>query len=118
VEALVGAASVVTRKKPKQPSDRFLSEVNRMATEIGAVFTKHAIERLWERNISPWRVPAVLHDPDRTDTVTHKGKEYKRFIKRIYGRQVYVTFAEEGKRKIIVSVAWRGPNKTIPEDAI
>jgi len=117
VEALVGAREL-TRKKPKKPSERFVDEVKRMAKEIGVAFTDHAIDRLWERNISPWRVPAVLHDPDRKDTVIHHGKKYQRYIKRVYGRQVYVTFAEAGNSKVIVSVAWRGPNKTIAENAI
>ncbi len=108
----------MTRKKSIKPSDRFVQSVRKMAKEIGVVFTDHAIERLWGRNIAPWRVPSVLHDPDREDTVTNKGKIYKRYIKKVFGRQVYITFAEEGKLKIIISVAWRGLGKKIPENAI
>ena len=106
------------KRKPKKPSPRFVDSVKKMAKEIGVVFTDHAIERLWGRNIAPWRVPSVLHDPDRKDTVTHKGKKYERYIKKIYGRQVYVTFAAEGRLKVIISVAWRGVGKQIPENAI
>lgn len=109
----------MTRKaKPKKPSDRFVQSVRKMAKEIGVVFTDHAIERLWGRNIAVWRVPSVLQDPDREDTVVHNGKTYKRYIKKVYGRQVYVTFAEENKLKIIISVAWRGLGKKIQENAI
>ena len=108
----------MTRKKSKKPSDRFVASVTKMAKEMGVVFTDHAIERLWGRNIDPWRVPSVLHDPDRKDTVVHRGKEYQRYIKKIFGRQVYVTFAEEGRLKVIISVAWRGLGKKIPENAI
>ena len=119
MEALVATPRMVKGKtKPKEPSERFVNGVHKIAKEIGVAFTDHAISRLWVRGIAPWRVPSVLHDPDRKDTVTHKGKVYQRYIKRIYGRQVYVTFAEEGKMKVIISVAWRGPNKPIPEDAI
>ena len=106
------------KKKPKKPSDRFVESVEKMAKEIGVVFTDHAIDRLWGRNIAPWRVPSVLHDPDRMDTVIHKGREYERYIKKIFGRQVYVTFRQEGKLKVIISVAWRGLGQTIPENAI
>ena len=75
------------------------------------IFTDHAIYRMYTRRVHVAKVLMTIDNPDR-EMDSDKGERYRRLIKGIGKRTVYVSIVREmgpdGKRKIVViSVAWR-----------
>ena len=64
------------------------------------VYTKHAKQRILERDISEQEIKTVLEFPDYTISYENK----KKSIKRIHDREITVIFADKNDYIIIITV--------------
>lgn len=111
----------------KVPPKHYIEKCRKMGGEMAqkdgsnmVIFTDHAIERCYNRRISPWKALMVVDNPDqRLDDQRIGRRDYERYVKTIGFRKVYVSLIREPKVIdgenveviVLTSVAWRARGK-------
>ena len=108
----------------REPSVRYVESVRKLGREMKrkdgtgeVVFTDHAIIRMYNKRVHVAKVLMTVDNPDKV-LESEVGERYKRLIKDIGQRTVYVsvvpeeesvdkTTGEKTKKVVVISVAWR-----------
>ena len=110
-------------EKGRSPPERYTESVRKLGQEMQrkdgtgeVVFTDHAVWRMYNRRVHVAKVLMTVDNPDR-EMDSEEGPRYRRLLKNIGCRTVYVSIvrekaedSESGKvrnKTVVISVGWR-----------
>ena len=105
----------------RTPPKHYIDRVHKLGKDMRAkngdgqvIFTDHAISRLYNRRIAPWKALMVIDNPDRT-LESEEGEQYEKLIKLIGQRRILVTITREKNDDqeviVVINVAKRSRGK-------
>jgi len=86
--------------------ETFEIEVSKVEAASGLIFTRHAVERMWERRIRPDCVKGVIESPEVSTTENRREKRYTKCWGGTAEGRVYVCLADDNP-DVVISVGWR-----------
>ena len=107
----------------RKPPEKYVEGVRKLGQEMQrkdgtgeVVFTDHAISRMYNRRVHVAKVLMTVDNPDE-EKDSDEGPRYRRLIKAIGQRKVYVSLVrettedpetgEQRTKTVVISVAWR-----------